>query len=354
MKIALYIIAVVIFFGCANKELTLKEYDSTRFVEDKVGVEDDYEVVLALFINNCRSHKTQKLYGKLCEDAKNTNDAKAFFRKNFSWYRLEDPKKGNIGLLTGYYEASLHGSLLKSGRYIHPVYATPKDLVSVDLSSIYPELGRYRLRGRLEGNKLVPYYKRGEKTSLLADVICYVDDKVDLFFLEIQGSGRVELTNGDVMYIGYDDQNGHRYSSIGRYLIKKGYIKKEEMSMSAIREFFKNHPEKVDEVLNQNASMVFFKRRDTPATGAMGLELTPMQSIAVDRSRVPLGGMYIYKTDHKDLGGIVFAQDVGGAIKGSVRADLFTGYGAKAAKVAGSLKSPLQLWICLPKREKNE
>jgi membrane-bound lytic murein transglycosylase A len=259
------------------------------------------------------------------------------------------------GLLTGYYEASLHGSVIQHGKYKYPVYAPPKDMIRVVLDGVYPELKRYRLRGRIVGKKLLPYYKRGEKAKLDADVICYVDNQIDLFFLEIQGSGRIELDDWSVMYVGYADQNGYPYNSIGRYMVQKGYLKPETVSMQTIRAYLQKHPEQVTEILNQNPSMVFFQKKDHPASGAAGVVLTPMRSIAVDTTKLPLGGMFYYKTLGKQkLYGTVFAQDTGGAIKGVLRADLFTGFSKEARELAGKLNEPFQLWILLPKREYNE
>ena len=204
----------------------------------------------------------------------------------------------------------------------------------------------------MDGKKVVPYYTRAQQHKISARAICYVDDRLDRFFLEIQGSGRIRLDTGENLYVAYANQNGHRYTSIGRYMIKKGYIKKEELSMQSIELFLKTHPEKMDEVLFQNRSLVFFQLSKRPATGALGITLTPMRSVAVDPGYIPLGAMLYYEAPRKGLHGIVFAQDTGGAIKGALRADLFTGYGEEAMRLAGGLKEELAMWILLPKEEK--
>ena len=348
IKVA-FLFLLLLFGGCSQKELTLQVSKRTSVVSSwhKIS-ESDYNDVLRLFIQECRTKRVRKLYGKLCQKAVESNDAKNFISNNFELYKIKDKQKES-GLLTGYYEASLYGSLTKHFPFVYPIYSEPEDLVSVDLSSIYPQLKSLRLRGRLDGKRLVPYYTRAEMSKIDAKPLCYVDDRVARFFLEVQGSGRVRLDNGETLYVSYANQNGHRYTSIGRYMIKKGYIKREDISMQSIERFFKVHPEKIDEVLLQNRSLVFFKRSDKPATGALGVELTPMRSIAVDPRYIPLGAMLYLEADSKQLDGIVFAQDTGGAIKGALRADLFTGYGESAMRLAGGLKEKLHMWILLPK-----
>ena len=353
MKYIILFLVFILFVGCSHEEKKLDGYKEIKFIKDDFKVDDKFSEILPLFQKNCLSKKAQKLYGNLCNKSLHVKDPKKFFSDNFELYKVTT-EKSDTGLLTGYYEASLNGSKKKHGKYSYPVYKVPKDLIEVKLSSIYPELSKYRLRGRLDGNKLIPYFKRKDAKQLDADVICYVDDKISLFFLEVQGSGRIILDNNKTIYVGYADQNGYKYRSIGKYMIDKGYIKKEDISMQSIRKFLETHPNKRDEILNYNKSMVFFREKNKPATGALGIVLTPMRSIAVDRSKIPLGGMYFFKADtKKDLKGAVFAQDVGGAIKGAIRADLFCGYGDKAEKLSGSLKAPLKLWIFLPKREDN-
>jgi len=315
--------------------------------------DEDYSKALTSFINSCKTNNSKKIYADLCIKAKQSIDSKLFFTQEFKVYQVISENEDKSGLLTGYYEASLKGSLVKKEPYIYPVYEQPKDLIEVDLSSIYPELKNYRLRGRLEGSKLVPYYERSETNSkdLDANIICYVDSKVDLFFLEVQGSGRVMLDNGQEIYLGFSNQNGYRYRSIGRYLVDSGEIGLEDISMQSIRAWLEANPSRTDEVLNYNRSKVFFKQRETAASGSLGLELTPNRSIAVDRKYIPLGTMlYIdSKIDEEQISKIVMAEDTGGAIKGAVRADMFLGFGNEAMRKAGKLKSELKMWVFMPK-----
>jgi len=317
--------------------------------------EEDYADALENFINSCKTKKTKKMYTSLCKESILVKNAKQFLEENFTPYSIHSKKEG---LLTGYYEPELRGSLSKTKKYKYPVHTTPKDLIIVDLSFIYPDLKNYRLRGKIKGNKLVPYTTRAQSSSfpIKSDVICYVDSKIDLFFLEIQGSGRVTLEDGSVLYIGYDNQNGHKYRAIGRYLVSIGVLELKDVSLQSIRAWLDENPSRVDEVLNYNDSLVFFKQRQASASGSLGLSLTANRSVAVDRRYIPLGSMLYLSSaiDDKTVEKIVFAQDTGGAIKGAVRADMFLGFGSQARESAGKLKSQLKLWILLPKTKKED
>ncbi len=359
MRAILYFFMFIfIIQGCVKKpEIQLASMpkislDKSSFHSLPDWDNEEYTEVLDTFINNCKTKSSKKIYADLCLKIKDVVDAKYFFEENFEVYKIKSQKKKP--LLTGYYEPELHGSLKKSEHYPYPVYETPDNLVTVDLGSIYPELKHYRLRGKIEGSKLIPYDKRGSFDTLNAKIICYVDSKIDLFFLEVQGSGRIVLDSGEVLYVGYDNQNGHKYKSIGKYLVAQNEIPLEDISLQSIKEWFKKHPKRVDEVLNYNPSMVFFQVRNYKAKGALGLELTPLRSIAVDKRYIPLGSMlYIdAKTQRFDAQRVVFAQDTGGAIKGVVRADMFLGFGKEAGEIAGELKAPLDLWVLVPKFQK--
>jgi len=365
MKQTYIIFILAIFFvGCSKepkvafKELPQTHLQKSDFKDLPNWENENYDEVLETFINNCRAKKSIKIYGELCADEQTIPDAKQFLENNFSPYSILPEKKQEENIMTGYFEPQLQGSLSKTQRFKYPIYATPKDLVTVELASVYPDLKQYRLRGRLDGDKLVPYYSREEleKIDVNADIICYCDSKIDKFFLEVQGSGRVKLQNGDVLYIGYDNQNGRKYSSIGKHLVQSDELTQEEVSLQTIRTWFKANPNRVNEILNHNDSLVFFKQKTKPATGSLGLILTPLRSIAVDRRYIPLGSM-IYlsaRGEKKDYKRIVFAQDTGGAIKGALRADMFLGFGDEAGAVAGELKAPLKLWILLPKNKNKE
>jgi len=355
----LYLAAFILFTGCSKEpQVSFSNMPDTdlyksSFDELPDWQNEDYANALESFVQSCRSTKTQQIYADLCTKAVDVSDAKEFLSTYFTPYKIAMQNESQDGLLTGYYEPELKGSLTKKEPYIYPIYKTPKDLVTVDLGEQYPELKSYRLRGRLVGNRLVPYHDREDaaQKELDAEAICYTDSKIDLFFLEVQGSGRVTLDDGNTIFIGYENQNGHKYASIGKYLVENGEISMEEISLQSIKEWLESNPARADEVLNHNRSMVFFRQKEHAASGSLGVVLTPKRSIAVDRRYIPLGSMlYLSAQDESvNFNRVVIAQDTGGAIKGSVRADLFMGYGDEAKEVAGRLKAPLKLWILLPK-----
>lgn len=365
MKIKhLTLLFILIFTACAPKPTPLSpDLPETPLL--KASFQDfethnayDYNLLVSMFQQECVSIKVQNLYPDVCNNIEDVIGAEAFIKRYFQPYKVYDTNGNDTGLLTGYYEPELHGSLEKNDRYKFPLYAEPTDLITVDLTEIYPELKGKRLRGRLEGKKLIPYYSREglRHEEVNATVLCYVDNEIDLFFLEVQGSGRVTLDSNETLFVGYANQNGHRYRAIGRYLIELGELTYEEVSLQSIRHWLQTHPERVDELLNYNPSQVFFQVKEHAASGSLGIELTPMHSVAVDRKYIPLGSLLFIEAkedDNRIISDYVFAQDTGGAIKGSVRADYFLGFGAQARERAGVLKAPLKMWILLP-HTKNE
>lgn len=372
-RILMTILTLLLLFGCSKKVepsledtqdapliyTTLESDMRTKVVEDDFSSlsawnQENYEEILALFQQSCRSSKVLKIYKDLCTKAASQESAKEFLQEEFTPYKIYTAQEKHDGLLTGYYEPFLRGSFEKDETFRYPIYRKPNDMITVDLSAVYPELKNYRLRGRVVGDKLIPYYSRQESNErgLDADILCYTDSQLDRFFLEIQGSGRVFFDDNSSMYVGFENQNGHKYRAIGRYLVKIGALRLEDVSLQSIREWLSANPSRIDEVLNYNQSMVFFQKREQGATGSLGFELTPKRSVAVDRRYIPLGSMLYMESQIKDesLSQVVFAQDTGGAIKGPIRADLFLGSGEEALDVAGHLKSPLRLWILLPKK----
>jgi membrane-bound lytic murein transglycosylase A len=284
---------------------------------------------------------------------------RAFFEARFRPWRVVNPDETTEGLVTGYYEPLLRGSRERSRTFAHALYGVPDDLLVVDLGELYPELKHFRLRGRLEGRRVVPYWSRAELTpqapSLAGKALLWVADPVELFFLQVQGSGRVELPDGRRVRVGYADQNGHPYQSIGRRLVEKGELKLEEASMQGIQAWARANPQRLNELLNANPSFVFF--RELPDNGggppgALGVPLTPGRSIAVDPRAVPLGAPVFLSTTHpasgQPLQRLVMAQDTGGAIKGAVRADFFWGFGAEAGAQAGRMRQRGEMWVLLP------
>ena len=268
------------------------------------------------------------------------------------------------GLLTAYYEPELHGSRHRTGKFVHPLYLAPRDQEVVDLGDFKRDLAGRRIVGIVRHGKFRPYWDREEieKGALHGQHLefLWVDDPVALFFLQIQGSGRVVLPDGTLVRVGYAGQNGRDYTAIGKVLIERGDLTKDGVSLQTIRAWLRAHPERADEVMNQNRSYVFFRvlPGDEPL-GAAGVELTAGRSLAVDDAFLPYGvPLWLDATtpDVPELGRIaapldrlVVAQDTGGAITGPVRADLFLGPGREAEQTAGRMKQPLRLWLLLPR-----
>lgn len=287
--------------------------------------------------------------------------ARRFFEATFIPYSLAGSESGDSGLVTGYYEPILRGSRLRSETNRYPIYGVPNDLLVVDLASVAPETRNVRLRGRLDGRRVIPYYTRAEidarGDALPAPVIAWAADPVELFFLQIQGSGQVELETGDRIRIGYADQNGHPYRSIGRYLVDKGELTLDQASMQNIKAWGTANPQKLQDALNANASYVFFRESSDPRgpIGALNVPLVPQYSLAVDRRFVPLGAPVFlgttYPLSDAPLQRLMAAHDTGGAIRGIVRADFFWGTGEEAGTNAGRMRQQGKLWLLWPRGE---
>ena len=239
----------------------------------------------------------------------------------------------------------------------------PPELVQVDLGSFREDLAGRRVAGKLDERRLVPFADREQLSDgVLADrglELVWVDDPIAAFFLHIQGSGRVELADGGEMRVGYDGQNGHAYTAIGRELVAREELTIEEVSLQSIRAWLKAHPDAAAEIMNTNRSFVFFRElRGEGPVGSQGVALTPRRSLAVDRRHVPLGvpiwldaSVPAATTDAEDgpFQSLMVAQDTGGAIRGPVRGDVFWGHGGEAEQIAGRMKHAGRIWILLPK-----
>lgn len=299
---------------------------------------------------------------RLCAEAKSVGaaDARAFFEYNFI-AAPSLPQGGQSGLFTGYYEPLLFGSRRPGGSFRYPLHQRPRDL-----SELSPASGSSRPRfGRMTRNGFQPYYSRAQIASGVLDrhgaELVWVDDPIEKFFLEIQGSGQVQLDSGSRIRVGYAAQNGHGYHPIGRDLIDWGEVAREDMSLQAIRDWLRRaSPEDAQRLMNRNPSYVFFRElgpvETTPGPiGAMGLPLTPERSVAVDRREIPLGAPVWIDTTvplpegERPLRRLAVAQDVGGAIKGPARADVFWGAGARAEFAAGHMKQPGRIWMLVPR-----
>jgi membrane-bound lytic murein transglycosylase A len=319
----------------------------------------------AAMLQSCRVLKSKPRWLDICNSAEqiDKNDSEAqrkFYEERLVPFQVFNPDGSDNGVITGYYEPLLHGSRFKTLRYRYPLYAAPDDMLDIDLSDAYPQLKGMRLRGRLQGKKVVPYYKRAEidlgTESLKGRELFWVDNAVELFFLQIQGSGRIELPDGTQVKVGYAEQNGYPYVSIGRKLIEMGEMKLENASMQGIKAWGEKNPDKLTTLLEMNPSYVFF--RELPENlsaplGALGVPLTNEYSIAVDPKSIPLGAPVFLATTQPNttipLNRLMLAQDTGGAIRGPVRADFFWGFGEKAASQAGRMKQQGRMWVLFPK-----
>jgi membrane-bound lytic murein transglycosylase A len=248
------------------------------------------------------------------------------------------------------------------------LYAPPDDLLVVELADLYPELKGKRVRGRVDGRRVVPYWTRAEidagKASIAGKALVHVTDPVDAFFVQIQGSGRVQLAEGGVMRVGYADQNGHPFRSVARVLIDRGEMTLGEASMQGIRDWGRRHPDRLPQLLDENPSYVFF-REVTPSApgtlearidgpiGSLGVPLLAGRTIAVDARALPLGAPVFLATTEPlsdaPLHRLVMAQDTGGAIRGAVRADFFWGFGDEAGSLAGRMRQSGRMWLLWPK-----
>jgi len=279
-----------------------------------------------------------------------------FMARNFRVYRSTGgPESGQV-LFTGYYEPHLKGSRTPDARYRYPVYARPSDLMVIDLAPFSEAFVGKRIVGRVQGDTVVPYPDRKAIESdadfgRLAPPIAWVDDRIDLFFLQIQGSGRIYLAEGGFIRVHYHAANGRPYRSIGRLLIDQGKIPAEEMSMQRLREYLKAHPEEIDAVFNYNPSYVFFKTETSGPIGAIGVDLTPARSVAVDRRVFPMAAPAFLQTQipvvdgngridrWMDISAFALNQDTGGAIRGPGRVDIFWGNGPYARIAAGHMQN---------------
>ena len=316
---------------------------------------------------SCRALRLKPVWLPICAAAaKIANDdvlaQRTFYETWFTPYQVFNPDGTDSGLITGYYEPLLKGSRRPSKRFAYPIYGPPDDMLEVDMGELYPQFRGQRVRGRLEGKRVVPYFNRAEIDAGLAPALqghelFWVENSIDLFFLQIQGSGRIELEDGRRVKIGYADQNGHQLRLHRQKAHRHGRTRnRKKLRCKASRTGQKKTPERLFTLLGQNPSYVFF--RELPDTlsaplGALGVPLTNEYSIAVDQHIIPLGVPVFLATTQPNsaepFNRLMFAQDTGGAIRGAVRADFFWGFGEIAAARAGSMKQSGKMWVLFPR-----
>jgi membrane-bound lytic murein transglycosylase A len=334
------------------------EYSAARWADLPGWEADSLLEAWPALLSSCRMSSRPEWQGTCAAAAQlspvTQSTVRAFFTANLRPLQITRTS----GLLTGYFEPQLQGSRTHQPGFDTPLYSPPDDLLTVELGAIIPELKGKRVRGRLVGKTVVPYFSRAQLASdpaLRGREIVWLASALDGFLLEVQGSGRIQLEDGTVIRLGYADQNGQPYHSIGRYLVTQGELTVEQAGIPGIRAWLAAHPDRLNEVLDANPSVVFFQELPlgdptVGPRGAQGVPLTPGRSIAVDPAYIPLGTpVYLATNGAENLNRLVVAQDTGGAISGAPRADLFCGAGDAAASLAGSLRAQVRMWLLWPR-----
>lgn len=349
-----FLIALIFSLAsCASKNIETNYLKPTSFKSLKGWAVDNHIEALYAFKKSCsailKKRKNNQfnsniLFGSIkdwqhiCHQTTNptyytSQGSRLFFEQWFTPYQVLNEKK-KTGLFTGYYVPDLNGSYQKTKKYYYPLYKKPHE--KTNLPS----------RGEIEAGAL-----NNRDLELL-----WVDDHIDAFFLHVQGSGRITLPDGEKILVGYSGGNRHKYKSIGKYMINKGYIEKKDVSLQSIKDWLIKHPKQQKEVLNINDSYVFFtqlKRKEV--IGAQGIGLTPRRSLAIDKLYIPYGAPVWLNLKNVpafsgEVNSLFIAQDTGSAIKGKIRGDVFWGYGNIAGEIAGKMKATGQKYILLPKK----
>lgn len=296
---------------------------------------------------------TYRDWHRACHALKTAKNLPKYLYQNFKLYEVT---AGENSLFTGYYAPIVEGSWQKTDVYKYPLYTYPKDIYKIDLGKFDASLKGRKIFARVDGQEIEPYYTRseleknlGQKTPLI-----WLKSEEDAFFFHIQGSGWVNLPNGERVNIAYAGNNGHKYTAIGRTLIQKGYLQKDAVTMDSIRTWLEENPKKKQSVFNSNKRFIFFRKStNTDVTGSFNVPLVAGKSLAVDPKYIPLGTPLLVSTtatkSSKPLNELMFAHDTGAAIKGGVRGDIYYGIGKLAGAYAGEQNSPGRLFVIVPK-----
>jgi membrane-bound lytic murein transglycosylase A len=344
---------VALLRSCAP--ILRREPDAAFAAEALAGTNADWQAA-------CRAAQALPLDGVDGQAADVDGAARAFFESWFQPYRVLAEGESE-GLFTGYYEPLLGGSLAPLPGGV-PLRRAPGDIITVDLSQFAEDLEGRRVRGRVNGDRLLPYFDRGEIERGALDgrelELVWVNDPIEKFFLQIQGSGLVQLEDGRLVRVGYADQNGRAYRPIGRDLIEMGELTREAVSLQSIDAWLRANPDRAEALMDKNPSYVFFQllgeaEELAGPLGAQGVPLLPGRSLAVDRRFIPYGAPVWLETTAPYPDGpqafkrLMIAQDTGGAIRGGVRGDVFWGSGDLAASVAGHMNSRGRYYLFLPR-----
>lgn len=347
------LICVLSLTNCSSKNYI--KLEKTNYSHLHHWSNDNHQIALQAFAKSCSQTKKimqaqvyenvpkdviKKEWNQICSYIKNKHftkaQARAFIENKFVPF-LVIGKKGSQGLFTGYYEIELEGSIIKTNKFKHPIY--------LHSTKVNTKLPRSEIeKGALKGKNLE---------------VAYVEDKVGLFFMHIQGSGKIRISDDSYIKLGYAGQNGYPYYPIGNYLTQNNLIDKNTASAESIIKWLNNNPHKAAKVMHLNESYVYFrKRREHHPVGAMGVEVTPMRTLAVDKNFIPLGSLLWLETSYprenkklplKPFNRTMVAQDVGGAIKGAVRGDVFFGSTKKAERYAWYMANKGKYYILVPK-----
>jgi membrane-bound lytic murein transglycosylase A len=370
--ITLALLSSALLLGCVTQPkpaVRILRYERADWGQLPGWGGDNLQEAWNAFLSSCRALRFRAEWVPPCAAAAAVTDEspgalRAYFEQYFEPYeilKVPSTVREDTGLITGYYEPQVMGARAPSAEFTAPLYAPPPDLLIVDLASVYPELKGKHIRGRLDGNRVVPYYTRAQlptDPAVRGKEIVWVNGALDALLLEIQGSGRVQLPGGEVIRLQYADQNGQPYRSIGRYLVEKGELTVEQATMPGIRAWLAANPQRTEEVLDTDPSVVFFNEAplgdpNVGPRGAQGVPLTPGRSIAVDPAIIPLGSPVFLATtlpaSDAPLQRLVIAQDTGGAITGAPRADFFWGTGPEAAEKAGKMRQRGSMWLLWPR-----
>lgn len=365
----------------------------TEFNKLDGWMQDDLQGSLEAFLNSCIYFDKRGVDSALtgidlsirsvdmkpvCINARAINGAdsaaiRGFFEQHFTPYKIWKLDKKSSqeklesgyskrGLFTGYYESRLHVSTQQSPLYPHPIWGAPTDMLRINLADFDPSLAGKTIHGRVDGDQFLPYYNRQQIDQLAQtrlakgeQPILWAKDSLDLFILHIQGSGIGELPDGSELRIGYAANNGHRYRSIGRYLIDQGELSRHQAGWNQIRDWIINNPDQADRLLQVNPRYIFFQINDgnEGPFGSIGQPLVPQRSLAVDPEFMPLGLPIWLDGTHPNpneahLRRLMIAQDTGNAIKGIIRGDFFWGSGNHAQREAGRMKSTGSYYLLLP------
>lgn len=354
----------------------------------------EFDRSLNAFKKGCERIKSKKIWQSICQQANNIHHdpklAKLFFEKYFTPWKITQNNNPN-GLITAYYEPVIKGDIQKTAEAKFPIYGIPTDFIEVPLPAhlrnqhttirikitspnqgIIATDGQYTaylgqfpinaksrsIKGRIANGRFIPYYSRADINAGAlngkAPILGYANNAVELFFLHIQGSGLLQLPNGQLISLNFANKNDLPYISIGRYMSNKGYLPLNQTSMQGIKNWLQNHPHKLAEVLGQNPSYIFFRiaNRQEGPIGALGVALTPQYSAAIDRHYIELGAPIFISTRHIKLthpiNRLIMAQDTGSAINGAIRVDYFWGTGYEAGEMAGKMKNQGKVWLLLP------